>query len=254
MRGKLKFRRAREMATTIVIALSAVACGLTDSGSSNDGDGIAQGVGAAFVQTGTTTVILINTDGDRFVEFETATGEFSKSRPIDELADGFPFDRVMAASEYSEVTPNRPMVVDGSGGRGSVQEAGEDTYADDELLSVLTPGLPFEEVGAIVTISGNMIVFDSSGEEYAVYITASDSYTGIFDFTETGLLGAEATITEVGACFLSPVTGTDLYMFDATGRRFSIYDTTTTSFATHRSLTFLGDGSLDFNNDEDPNF
>ncbi len=221
----------------LIAASVALGCGKSNSGGSPE-----QGVGAAFVVPGSDTVILFNTDGERYVEFDRTTGRFSDSDETEDLGDDNPFDEVGAGSALPGGT--EAVVFNETGSRGSVYDTATGDFSAPATFAAMYPGAPFARPSAGFITGDQVIFFDERGENYAAYNFVTSTWSNVFSFaTEFG--GGGAPFPAVGASFAFEAGGSEFYLFDRSGERFVIFDGGGV-FSALMSLSDLGDGSLEF--------
>lgn len=203
-------------------------------GSNNASDDI----GAGYPNAGDSRINLFNTDGDRFLLFNPASGAVSGADDLNDVENGaIPLDGVGAAAS---VFGDEETVFFGLDG---------DTYTKYERdQSDFDPAASFEEefddsgydldgVGAAYGSTGERIVlFNRNGTQWQEWYTGSDGFTNVFSFPADFGDGS-SPISSVGAAFYVEEAN-EVYLINRQGTQYTIWDG---SFTAAFPVSDLGD-------------
>jgi hypothetical protein len=208
------------------------------------GGSSSQQIGAAYPNASDSRIVLFNTDGDRFVIVNLATGAVSDADDIDDLEDGnIPIDEVGAAASENGSQPDS-YFFSTDGDTYTKYERGQDggfdaTASFEEEFD--EAGYELSSIGAAVSIrnSNHIILFNQNGTRYQRYFYGNDSFDDVSDFP-SDFGNGNSPISAVGAAFF--VDDSDqIYFFDRDGSMYTIYSTSNGSFSAAFAISELGD-------------
>lgn len=224
---------------------------ITESGGTGGGGGggttAAQEIGAAYPNAGDARVVLFNTDGDRFLLFNPATGTASDADDLNDVENGLiPIDNVGAAASFSGENETYFFSTDGDTFTNYERENAEfDAPASfeeeyDEF------GYELTSIGAAVEgdffASNSMILFNGNGTQWQLWQpTAGSGGTDVFSdvfFFPSGF-GNNSPISAVGAAFFD-AGGNRIFFFNREGTQYTIW-TGDNNFTTAFDISELGD-------------
>lgn len=198
-----------------------------------------QDIGAAYPNAGDSRINLFNTDGDRFLLFNPATGAVSDADDLNDVENGdLSLDDVGAAASVFGDDETYFFALDG------------DTYTTYERdKAAFDTEASFEEefddfgydlsgVGAAYGSNGErVILFNRNGTEWQEWFTGSDGFSDVRSFpAEFG--DGSAPISSVGAAFYQEESN-EVYLINRQGTMYTIFSSS--GFTAAFPISELGD-------------
>ncbi|NNF59164.1 MAG: hypothetical protein HKN04_13090 [Rhodothermaceae bacterium] len=183
-------------------------------------------IGAAYPNAGDSRIVLLNTDGDRFLLLNLVTGAVTDADDLDDLENGLiPLNEVAASANVFGEDETYFFDMDGDTFTNYERDTAdfdspasfEDEY-DEFGYDLTSIGAAFE---GDFFASNSIVLFNQNGTQWQLWQPEFDSFSTVFSFpAQFG--GGNAPISSVGAAFWRDESN-QVYLFNREGTQYTIW-------------------------------